>query len=111
MGQQQHLHIFDHDAFLVVAGGEIEVLIGYHPDDSDTASIRYINTRNPDNNAQGFDITSDQTISLIEVNNKELKVPRPLIKNGLLTLQRGDWHQLKFLTTVANTTIQMDVVA
>ena len=111
MGQQQHLHIFDYDVFLVPTAGEIEVLIGYHPSDSDTASARYINIGTSDNNCQGFDITADQTISLIEVNNRTLKEPRPIVKNGLFTIQRGDWHQFKFLTTVANTTIQMDVVA
>ncbi len=109
MTQVQHLHIFDHDAFLMVTPGEIEILMGDYPSDSDTSSIRYINLA--DDNAQGFDITSDQGISLIEVNHRTLKVSRPLAKNGLLTLQRGDWHQLKFLTTVASTTIQLDIVA
>ena len=111
MGQQQHLHIFDHDVFLVPAAGEVEVLIGNHPNDSDTSTIRYINIGTSDNNGQGFDITSNQGVSLIEVNNRVLKEPRPLAKNGLLTIRRGDWHQFKFLITIANTTIQMDVVA
>ena len=109
MTQGQHLHIFDHDTFLIETAGQIEIKMGDYPDSSDTNVNRYFNLGV--DTAQGFDITSNQGISLIEVNNRALKVPRSLPKNGLLELQRGDWHQLKFLTTVANTTIQMDVVA
>ncbi len=105
---QQHLQLFEHDAFKVATAGEIEILIGDYPSSSDTTTTRYINIGAEQ--AMGFSITSDDSISLIQVNNRTLKVPRPLAKNGMLVLQRGDWHQFKFSTGVNNITIQMDVV-
>lgn len=112
MAQQTHLRLFDHDEYKVVTSGAgVEFRIGYHPSDADTATIRYINIGMADNGSQGFVITADQDVSLIEVNNRILKVPRSIGTNGIITLQRGDWHQLKFQTTVANTTISLDVVA
>ena len=110
MGQQWALSVMNYDEFLVPTAGAVTLHIGNHPNDSDTSTDRYIDLNGSDKHCLGFSITADQGISITVANNRTLKVPRPIPKNGQFTIRRGDWGDITFNTTVANTTIKVDIV-
>ena len=110
MGQTT-LAIADYDEFLVPTATTITLHFGLHPDQSDTATDRYINIEDTDRGVLGFMLNADEGIAISKMNNRTFKVPRPLAKNVPHTIRRGDWKNITFVTTVANTTIRVDIVA
>lgn len=110
MGQTT-LAIADYDEFLVPSAATITLHFGLYSSTADTATDRYINIEDTDRGALGFSVNADQGISITKMNDRTFKVPRPLAKNTAHTIRRGDWRNITFVTTVADTTIRVDIVA
>lgn len=112
MAQRDHLHLFEHDLYkIATAGDELEFRFGDYSGTADTATLRYIDLGANDNNAQGLVISADQDFTITQINRRDLKVARSVASGTNFTIQRGDWHQIKIQTSVANTTVKVDVVA
>ncbi len=109
MAQQWNLEEINHDAVSVPsAGTEITFNFGDNDNAGDTETNRYLHIEEA--GAKGMIIISDKDVSFIGANGRTFKVPIAIAAQTPKTYRRGTWRNITFLTTIANTVLDIEVV-